>query len=283
MTRTTLVATDFSESADRALEAAFAWAEATRSILRVAHVFDSWKDDLPTIHGAIAERTRRGTERGLSCVAELLMHGDLPPNPAFLDCSRADWVFVGTHGRSGLRRLALGSWAEDLVRRAPRPVVVVGPQARIPEAYTTITVGLDLSPASLEVLGQLRSVGAELGCRRFNLVCARPAPLDMIARYRDQRMALPAPDLRDLERELEAQRRACEDAGFETDLVTESDVAAQAILRSAARAGADLIAVGSHGRKGLSRFLLGSVADEVIRSAQTPVYIASPHEEKGTS
>ncbi len=259
------------------------WAEATHSILRVAHVFDSWKDDLPTMHHEIAERTRRGTERGLSCVAELLMHGDLPPDPAFLDCSRADWVFVGTHGHSGLRRMALGSWAEALVRRATRPVIVVGPKARIPDAYTTVTVGLDLSPASLAVLEQLRQVGPDLGCRRLNLVCARPAPLDMIARYRDQGMALPAPDLGDLEEKLEAQRRACVEAGFEVDLVTESDVAAQAILRSGDRVGADLVAVGSHGRKGLSRFLLGSVADEVIRSAHTPVYVASPHEEKGNS
>ncbi len=52
-----------------------------------------------------------------------------------------------------------------------------------------------------------------------------------------------------------------------------------AILRVAQEVGADLIALETHGRRGLGRLILGSVADKVVRAASLPVLLHSPKEE----
>ncbi|MEM7356506.1 MAG: universal stress protein, partial [Acidobacteriota bacterium] len=59
--------------------------------------------------------------------------------------------------------------------------------------------------------------------------------------------------------------------------IEQSHVAAPAILDAAKAQGADLIVMGTHGRLGFRRFLLGSVAEEVVRSAPCPVLTVSEH------
>ena len=65
-------------------------------------------------------------------------------------------------------------------------------------------------------------------------------------------------------------------AGFKSNAsVAEGDIRA-GILDTAEKAGSDLIVVGSHGRRGLDRFLLGSVSDAVMRHARCSVEIVRP-------
>jgi nucleotide-binding universal stress UspA family protein len=63
-----------------------------------------------------------------------------------------DLIVVGTHGRTGLGRLLLGSVAEDILRHAPCPVLTVGPKvrgrAKLPEFHGE---GRELAPAELEL------------------------------------------------------------------------------------------------------------------------------------
>ena len=99
-------------------------------------------------------------------------------------------------------------------------------------------------------------------------------PVDAIA---ETPLGLP---LRDEQRaELEAQLRAlippdAEASGITTRAsVLEGRFAAEAILAAAERMDVDVIAVGSHGRSGLTRVLLGSVAEEIARRSTRPVLI----------
>ena len=78
--------------------------------------------------------------------------------------------------------------------------------------------------------------------------------------------------------EVEAEARRQLDAELSGDgqprgngLVLTSNVLADAIVSHAADTGADLIVIGTHGRKGVSRLLLGSVAERVVRAAPCPV------------
>lgn len=86
----------------------------------------------------------------------------------------------------------------------------------------------------------------------------------------------------DVERVYEAQRRwahdtlrarasAAEQSGVRTRFVLRSGVPHEQIVAACAEEGADMLVIGTHGRSGLNRFLMGSVAERVVRSASCPV------------
>jgi nucleotide-binding universal stress UspA family protein len=67
--------------------------------------------------------------------------------------------------------------------------------------------------------------------------------------------------------------------GVEATMVVNLDTAVDGVIRAADELGVDLIAIGSHGRGGLGRAVLGSVADGVVRrSADVPVLVIQPAE-----
>jgi nucleotide-binding universal stress UspA family protein len=71
--------------------------------------------------------------------------------------------------------------------------------------------------------------------------------------------------------ELESRASA---AGVETERVIEVGKPAQTIVEMAAEESVDHIVMGSHGRQGVSRLLLGSVAENVVRRSPVPVTVA---------
>jgi len=80
-------------------------------------------------------------------------HGQVWKNLAgIVDENQIDLIVVGTHGRSGLGKLLLGSVAEDILRHAPCPVLTVGPKvsgrAKLPAIQTR---GRDLAPLELDL------------------------------------------------------------------------------------------------------------------------------------
>jgi nucleotide-binding universal stress UspA family protein len=77
-----------------------------------------------------------------------------------------------------------------------------------------------------------------------------------------------------------AERAAA--AGVECDSAIETGTPHREILADAEASGADLVVMGTHGRTGLDRFLLGSVSGRVVRSADVPVLVVPPEREGGT-
>ncbi len=143
--RTLLCAVDFSEPSEHALRHAVALAAALGAELHVAHVYAVPVYALPD--GALvagpqwAARIMSEAEQQMqallkrvdtqgvkvsSHVVEGAPHEEIPALAARLD---ADLVIVGTHGRTGLTHLLLGSVAERIVRTAERPVMTVRPPA----------------------------------------------------------------------------------------------------------------------------------------------------------
>jgi nucleotide-binding universal stress UspA family protein len=142
-----LVATDFSATSREAVEAAAAFAQASKGKVTLVHVFDPApmvppaaipaprrmeaqieKEMASKIHAEL-EAVRAGP---LSDVPDVSIAVLKHPNPAHALCERAaedgaDLVIVGTHGRTGLSHLLIGSVAERVVRYAPCPVLAVRP------------------------------------------------------------------------------------------------------------------------------------------------------------
>ena len=141
-----VVAYDFSELSDLALREAFASASERAATVHVLSVLDRAKDltrfgikgtataeSATKVQEAVERIVKRIAEPMKGVVLELFVHcriGDTTEELVNLAYEvKADRIFVGTHGRTGAKRLILGSVAEALVRRAPCPVLVMRPTA----------------------------------------------------------------------------------------------------------------------------------------------------------
>ncbi len=128
-----------------------------------------------------------------------------------------------------------------------------------PDFLRVIVVALDLSPASDEALRTAHSLASKHPASSVHLIHVLAGELELA--FADERLAE------------WAARFSTIEANAEFHTIQRADVAA-AIVEEAARLQADLIVVGTAGRRGLSRFVLGSVAEQVVRTAGCPVLVA---------
>ena len=235
--------------------------------------------------------------------AELRSGSDVPASHVVLNgepadhiCLRAldigaDLIVMTTHGRTGLSRLWLGSVADAVVRHSAVPVLLLRPAkssqgrtaARHP--FKRILVPFDGSGLAADALGPATDLARAMGATMVLLRVVLPVPL-MTAYDPAIPMAYQPmiPDEQataglaaDAHREIEAiASRLHEDTGLDVsaDVVVDSRVA-DAILNFAHTHDVDLIAMSTHGR-GATRWLLGSVADKVIRGCSLPVLLRRP-------
>ncbi|MGC3971674.1 MAG: universal stress protein [Pirellulales bacterium] len=140
-----LVATDFSRQSAAALDQAAALAEKLHGSLIVAHVAEppvayaegTFYFGLPTVdRAALLEELRkvRPTHSSVACDYRVLEGNAADQLVALAAQEHADYLVLSSHGRTGLTRLLMGSVAEQVVRHAPCPVLVVKPVAQTPAA-----------------------------------------------------------------------------------------------------------------------------------------------------
>lgn len=184
----------------------------------------------------------------------------------------ANLVVLGTHGRRGVRRLVLGSVAEEVVRRAPCPVVTVGRGAVEPASMADghMLVPVDFSEFQSRLLTHAREIALAYGMDVTLLhvveVTGMPEPYGVEA-------SLPDPgELADRTREaLSEEVNSLRERGVEVSLEVRGGHAAEQTLEVAEEIDAAFITIATHGRTGMERVLMGSVAEKVIRQATCPV------------
>jgi len=134
-----LVATDFSDGSDEALERAIEVGGPSRAEVEIIHVlelaeefpfgttyFDADYGVLYTnIDRRLTERAERVRAAGLPCDTKIIEGSAVPEITQRGRSIGADLIVVGTHGRTGLAHAMLGSVAERVVRRASCPVLTV--------------------------------------------------------------------------------------------------------------------------------------------------------------
>ena len=136
-----LVPIDFSTTADRALAYAVALAQQLQARLTLLHVLDltpvtmdemtpgmtaTYLDDLETDAQHLLQASRERVQRVGLQAESLLVQGT--PTQTIVDTASeqgVDLIIMGTHGRTGLAHVFLGSVAEHVVRQGPCPVLVV--------------------------------------------------------------------------------------------------------------------------------------------------------------
>ncbi|MCE7966299.1 MAG: universal stress protein [Nitrospira sp. NTP2] len=275
-TRTLLLAVDFSRPASRAVPYAIKLASVLNLSLTVVHVlqappgFTSWT---PVTRRSLDPlRTKAMLELGR--VIRFANDNQVPakykllagvPEDAILQTAdeiRAGLIVMGTHGRSGLDRLKLGSVADAVLRRAHCPVFTIRAAAGGHPAVHPLRLNLgrilvatDFSPSSEAAL-------------RHATELARLLPAEVLLLH----VAADSTETRIEEkfrRALSASRSGDVVGG---QLLLQGDPA-ESILAHATRTKTRLIVMGTQGRRGMERLLLGSVAEAVIRGAHCPVLV----------
>jgi len=181
----------------------------------------------------------------------------------------ANLVVVGTHGRTGMGRLVLGSVAEGVVRDAPMSVLSV--HYTTPHApYRRMLVPVDLSARSAATLrfaaGLATDFGAELAIVHVVEPLTVPPyfPLD----YR-------APDPDEVRQQVvDFAREHLPDQDMPVHVL--SGRVAEGVCRLAEDGGFDLIVTGTRGLHGVMRLALGSVAEQIVRLSGVPVWVYKP-------
>jgi nucleotide-binding universal stress UspA family protein len=197
----------------------------------------------------------------------------------------ATLIAMTTHGRTGLARWVFGSVAEKVLRASEVPVLVVRSfgserteaegepaERRGPEVFRRILVPSDGSESSLEVVPHAAELARLCGAEVVAVSVAAPSLPAVAARYAgpvDRRH----PELLEGARaaQLAASRFAAAGARAST-IVAHGDPAAE-IVDASRRQGFDLIAMATHGRSGVSRWVLGSVTEKVLRAASVPMLV----------
>jgi nucleotide-binding universal stress UspA family protein len=186
----------------------------------------------------------------------------------------ADLIVMGTHGRTVLRRLLFGSVATGVLRGARCPVLILrSHEPRKPAEEIRVILhpadGSDVSEAALRVA---RSLARDRGAR---LILLQVLPFEVLF----NELAVPV-DPEEYRAALERVGRHLDgpDLKYPVETRVSRGDAADEILRTGKEVGADLIVMGTHGRTGLGRLLLGNVAESVLPEADCPVLVVKTPE-----
>lgn len=184
-----------------------------------------------------------------------------------------DLITMGTHGRRGLRRLLLGSVAEEVVRLAPCPVLTVPGRTEAPTAghVERILVPVDFSEHASLALSYANQL-AEMYGARLHLLHV----IDQVV-YPDFYPPLVAPvgpASDELRRRSEARlnQLLAQLPYSNAETHVGSGRALPEIVRFAEELAVDLIVLASHGLTGIRHMVLGSVTEQVVRAAPCPVF-----------
>jgi len=277
---------DFSASSQAALRVAARLAATTGSELVVAHAFHMpavaaanetsfpattlqlvLGDEKRGLEAAIEEARKLGAPR----VTSEFLEGSPWQEVVDLAARGCDLIVIGSHGRTGLKRFIIGSVAERVVRHAPCSVLVVRENPDGP-FFDHVLCPIDIHEDSSHVVERAEQL-AQPGGTGIDLLHAVQLPLassgdPMLAGFINQLDARASAQLEVYAAEARARGRIA----VRSEVLT-GHPAELALAKAEADRTIDLIAVGTHGRTGLKRMVMGSVAENLVRHAPCSVLV----------
>jgi nucleotide-binding universal stress UspA family protein len=295
MLRLIVVPLDGSSFGEQPLPLAIRIAERQRAELELVHVYEmimpysaqgappfdptldaDLRRDRRSYLESVAQWVRRNTSAKVT--ATILSGDDVAGALAeHLAERRADLAVMATHGRGGLSRIWVGSVANDLVRSSDTPVLLVRPtesgtRETKSQPFRHALLPLDGTVADEEAIEDAMAVAGDAGVEF--LLMHVVVPVVYLAEPVETALLTETAIESAMAQYLEEVASRIRSRGFTVStrvVVDPSPV--HAILELANERGADLIAMETHARTGVSRLLLGSVTDKVIRAARVPVLV----------
>ena len=306
MYKRVLVPLDGSELAEVVFSYATELAARLELDLVLLHVADPHERDLLPLHRAYVERAAEVLKRqseelqkkadiqpkgeGVAARGELAVGH---PGEEILECALRhdiDLILMATHGRSGIKRWALGSVADKVLRVSKTPVCLV--RAGLSEEIVhdkwpsiTMLVPLDGSELAELVIPHVEALTKQLGPKLVDVVLLRVCEPIVVPSDYPPTAALTWKEHE--EREIARPKTLCEEylAGVQKRLeslglrarsVVLQGKPADEITEYCRSNPVNLVVMSTHGRSGISRWAYGSVADRVLAGICSPVFLIRP-------
>jgi nucleotide-binding universal stress UspA family protein len=303
-----LVPLDGSELAEKVFPYAKELAGGLDLDLLLLHVENPMEHESTSVHLAYIERMveimrdqsqevqqRTGFKHGVKAVevkGELAIGHPAEEILRYADEKSVDLILMATHGRSGIRRWAMGSVADKVLRASKVPIWLV--RVGIPEEiiydkwpHRTMLVPLDGSELSESVLPHVEMLAKQRGAEPVDIVLLRVCePLFVSADYPQTSMPLSWQE--HVKQQIEWAKSGAVDylAGVQKrlenrGLKVRSEVLmgnpANEIIDYAHKHPFNLIVMATHGRSGITRWEHGSVADRILHGVSSPIFLVRPH------
>jgi nucleotide-binding universal stress UspA family protein len=291
-------AIDFSPASDEALREAHDRAAATGALLKVCHIIPNeirsnllfpqitritalkFPLEMKEVINAASARVAEVTGRG-DADYELLVDDGTPQVLIVKHAEEwsADLIVVGSHGQTSAANVLLGSVTDSILRHAHCPVLIVRPGKRT----DSIVAGTDFSdpalPALQAAVDEAERRGAKLTVVHSLDLSWSPVAYPAMA-FGGAPFNVSSEQMKALESvAVERLRHSLKQLNATGDTLVTVGAAGEGLVDVAAALEADLIVVGTIGRTGLRRALLGSVAETVAQRAPCSVLVVRKHQD----
>jgi nucleotide-binding universal stress UspA family protein len=279
-----MVAIDLSERSDRALRRAAILAGQHRAELTLLHVVD---DDQPAwlvdSQQTAAEETLErlaGTmrsEQGVDVQMQVRAAAPFQGISAAAAELKPDLMLIGPHRRQALKDMFTGTTAERAIRSVQCPVLMVNALPAGPYRHMAMTT--DLSDVSAEVLRRFQMLGL-FQPLRTSLLHIHDAPgLLVTGAFGPGKAEMDYflhQQLGEAEQALKAFMHGAKLTADATIVRALETTFAHDVMQAAEAAAADLLVISTHGRGGVAKLLLGSVAERILAKASMDVLALPP-------
>lgn len=210
--------------------------------------------------GALRKRASlKGIKVTASCEVTSNVHNAIT---AIADSLKADMIVMGSHGSGNLKDIILGSTAERVVRFAVKPVIVI-PVKPAKKLFRKIVFASDFSAEAYSIFPFVKEFG-KINSSEIHLL--KINTMDQFSRTIDDRKKL-----NDFNRKFGGK--------YVTSLYSDY-MKEEGILNYSHEVKADLIAIGTHGKRGLKRFFSEDVSEGIVRLSHIPILVVNLKKQK---
>ena len=282
-----LLATDGSESCEGAVKEAIYLAKSYIAKLSVIYVLET-NPEFETEGLKFVEKMEHAAREHLELIrneaaaqnveVEAIVRRTDQPYKAIVEEAakmKSDVIVMGRRGRTGLEKMLMGSVAAKVIGYAPCKVLVVPRFAMI--SCKNILIATDGSKYS--VAAATEAIGIAKRCKS-NLIIITVVHTEALSSMspdtgytQSQQEVIERQELQRAERNISGVKELAEKEGIHAEGVISEGRPYEAIAKAALEKNIDLIVIGSHGRTGVSKFLMGSVTERVIGHAESAVLV----------
>jgi nucleotide-binding universal stress UspA family protein len=280
---------DDSDGVAAVRDSVYALAAAHDATLHVLNVADTAHDSVTRIgdqvvdaleqagEQLVGETAAKAAEQGIPTETAVIQGGVAATITTYAETAEIDLIVMPTQGRTGIEERLLGSTTERVSRETPVPLLTLRPDATpVATPFERLLVPTDGSDTAASAL----DVGIELAVadgstlQLLSIIDTGLFGGDLRADQYTESLTSAAERIIDDARD----RATAAGVGDVVTAVEDDESVAGGIRSYAVDADSDCIVVGTHGRTGLNRYLLGSVTETLIRTAPVPVLVVPPAE-----